>query len=435
MEYNLKDFLVIRRQNLAKKMENNSAFIILSEELISRNADVEFPFRQDSNFFYLTGLNEEKSALCIFKNELGEVTESLFIQQKTHAEEIWTGKVNGKEKSLEISGIEEILNFDDLIATLPRLCKGQNTLYLDLSGSYQQIRNQIVEMLFTSNRRRVSENCNKIAKVDSLLRDLRVIKDSLEIELMKESSRINVLAHKEAYNVIREKIESGKQVYEYEFQAILEKVWREHNTTWAYYPIVASGKNGTILHYGSNNDIINPNKFLLVDAGCEFNYYASDITRTYHFKKPNKAEQAIYDLVLKANKECIEYLSKDEATYLGYHELSVKILTSGLIDLNLLAGSIEENIQNKAYTKFYMHGIGHWLGLDVHDLGDYVDKENNRVSKKIVEGHSLTVEPGLYFDAEDKTIPEEYRGIAVRIEDDIIKTKDGVLVLTEGLDK
>jgi Xaa-Pro aminopeptidase len=203
-------------------------------------------------------------------------------------------------------------------------------------------------------------------------------KDEYEISCMADVSRINILAHQSAVEVIKSKVDRGETAYEYEFQAELEKVWRQHNCAISYYSIVASGENATTLHYNKNNAVINPTKYLLVDAGCEYNYYASDITRCYHFSKPTTEQTNIYKLVEKCNRQVIEFIATGKATYRTYHELCCEILTQGLSDLGLLAGTLKSCLEDKSYKKYFMHGAGHWLGLDVHDSGVYLDQNGLR---------------------------------------------------------
>jgi Xaa-Pro aminopeptidase len=356
----------------------------------------------------------------------------LFVQTKTHEQEIWTGGVNGLEKSKAISEIFDVDIFDNYLSYIQKLSFGPSILYLDIHGSYKTLRDQTIAELYNNNRRAKSENCESINKPSSILKHMRMYKDKYEIAQLQEASRINILAHKSAFAVIKDKIDAGEKVYEYEFQAELEKVWRRHNCAMSYYPIVASGDNATTLHYNKNNAVIDPAKYLLVDAGCEYNYYTSDITRCYHFGTPTLEQSNIYNLVEKCNREVIDFIASGKATYRSYHELCCKILTQGLIDLGLLEGSVQECLNSKSYKKYFMHGVGHWLGLDVHDSGVYLDENGLRADIELVAGMCVTVEPGLYFGPIDQTIPECYRGIGVRIEDDVVVIADGgVLVLSK----
>jgi Xaa-Pro aminopeptidase len=423
-----------RRQRLYENLPNGAIFIVFSAQLQLRNSDVEQPWRQDSDFYYLTGIDEDQAVFIMTKDHQGILTTKLFVQTKTHEQEIWTGGVNGLEKSKAISEIFDVDIFDNYLSYIQNLSFGPSRLYFDIHGSYQTLRGQTVAELYNNHRRAKSENCESILKPSSILKHMRMYKDEYEIAQLQEVSRINILAHQSAFENIKTKIDAGETVYEYEFQAELEKVWRQNNCAMSYYPIVAGGDNATTLHYNKNNAVIDPTKYLLADAGCEYNYYASDITRCYHFGTPTLEQSNIYSLVEKCNREVIEFIATGKATYRSYHELCCEILTQGLIDFGLLEGSLQECLDSKSYKKYFMHGVGHWLGLDVHDSGVYLDKDGLRADIPLVAGMCVTVEPGLYFDPIDESIPKGYRGIGVRIEDDVVVKADGrVLVLSEGL--
>jgi Xaa-Pro aminopeptidase len=423
-----------RRQRLYENLPNGSIFIVFSAQIQMRNSDVENPWRQDSDFYYLTGIDEDQAVFIMSKDHNGDCKTKLFVQTKTHEQQIWTGAVNGLEKSKMISEIFDVDLFENYLSYIKNLGFGPSKLYFDMSGSYQTLRDQTIAKIYNNHRRARSENCESIHKPSSILKHMRMYKDEYEIVQLLEASRINILAHQFAFTTIKAKIDAGQRVYEYEFQAELEKVWRQYNCTMSYYPIVASGDNATTLHYNKNNAIIDPTKYLLVDAGCEYNYYASDITRCYHFGTPTLEQTNIYNLVEKCNRGVIEFVASGKATYRSYHELCCEILTQGLIDLGLLNGTLQECLKDKSYKKYFMHGVGHWLGLDVHDSGVYLDQNSLRADIPLTAGMCLTVEPGLYFDPTDENIPEGYRGIGVRIEDDVVVKDDvGVLVLSEGL--
>jgi Xaa-Pro aminopeptidase len=424
--------LDIRRHRLYQNLPDGSIFIVFSAQIQLRNSDVELPWRQDSDFYYLTGIDEDQAVFVMTKDWQGNLSARLFVQTKTHEQEIWTGAVNGIEKSRQVSGISEVDIFENYLSYISSLSFGPSKLFIDIQGSYQNLRDQTIEELYLNKRRSKSENCESIFKPSSILKHMRMYKDECEISCMTEASRINLLAHQSAFEIIKTKIDVGEVAYEYEFQAELEKVWRQNNCAMSYYPIVASGDNATTLHYNKNNAVIDPSKYLLVDAGCEYNYYASDITRCYHFGTPTLEQTNIYNLVENCNREVIEFIASGKATYRSYHELCCEILTQGLIDLGLLTGTLQACLKNKSYKKYFMHGVGHWLGLDVHDSGVYLDQNGQRADIPLKTGMCVTVEPGLYFDPTDETIPENYRGIGVRIEDDVvIAAGGGVLILSK----
>lgn len=428
--------LQTRRQKLFEEMETNSVFILFSAEIVPRNTDVEYPFRQDSSFFYLTGLNEEKSLYLLKKDSNGGKIETLLVTQKNHTEEIWTGKVNGIDKSRKLSGIEHIENFSLAQKIVEELISNSGQVYFDPIGSYQSLRNSLAEIVFSKARRSDLENLTKVIQTNFLIKNLRIYKDDWEIEQMKKSCQIASTAQILSVQKMHQNLELNKQVFEYQVEADIYHYFNQNGTNWSYPAIVAGGFNACILHYTANNQELQKGELLLIDSGCEYNYYASDITRCFPIGgKFSTAQKAIYELVLKANTECIEHLATNQATYRSYHELSIQILTQGLIDLKILTGSLEQNLTQKTYLKYYMHSIGHWLGLDVHDLGEYRDQNGKRPDIAFAPGMSVTVEPGLYFDALDETIASEFRGIGVRIEDDIIRTKDGILNLTRQMPK
>ncbi len=452
-----------RRVKLVNLMEPNSVFIVLSGEVQKRNSDVEYPFRQNSDFWYLTGIDEENSALVIVKSQYDTVKTIIFGQTKDKLKETWTGERLGLDKMLEISGANEVCNFEELLQKLSDILKGTSQVYFDYQGdNFVNLRKKIMDLVGESG------SDTGVSKKSSLLKKLRIIKSPWELEQMRQAARINTLA----FSKIKENLEGWfgeKQViaqpfldsinypetYEYQIEAEILNTYKQNGLTWSYPPIVAGGKNATILHYTKNNNLLKNNKFLLIDAGCEYNYYASDVTRTFVTgTEMSGVQQEIYNLVLKANQAVIEELikvfgSKNKVdlnngggvvevqdkilTLQSLHELAVKVLCEGLINLNLLEGTLEENLKKSDYKKYYMHGTSHWLGLDVHDAGDYRDTQGQPLQLK--SGMVFTVEPGLYFDANDETIPAELRGLGVRIEDDIAITDHGVEVLTEGIEK
>ena len=426
-----------RRQKIADSMCDNSLFILISAEIVPRNADVDFPFRQDSNFWYLTGLNQENSILVIKKLN-GKIEEFIFTPTKDKTKEIWTGIKLDKGEVSQKSGIklENIFWFEDFENHLESFLTGITSVYFDLEGSFGKLRQKVGSLILSQTRRSYDENILCVRKTRELITSLRIIKSDWEIEQMKIASKINAKAHLFGYQNMLEKHRKNEEYNECEFEADLYYFYKKHGLSWSYPAIVAGGKNACILHYTENNKLVKNSDFVLVDAGCEVNYYASDITRCYPISgKFSEAQKEIYQVVLDANKQIIEYLASGLADYLSYHEKTVEILTKGLIQLGIIKNDLETAIENKEYFKYFMHGIGHWLGLDVHDLGYYIDQNGKRIPTKFTEGMVITVEPGLYFDPNDEDIPSKYRGIGVRIEDDIVITKSGILNLTEDLPK
>ena len=427
-----------RRNKLTDLMVDGSVFILLSASLINRNADVEYPFRQNSSFWYLTGLDIPNCALLISKKN-GLVAEYIYTQDRNLSEEMWLGKRFSQEEVTAITGIKKLENikwFSELVPDIRVMIADYSTVYFDLKGDYSSIRTEIFDYIFSSSRRTRIDNLETVIKTRQLIQQLRLIKSPWEIEQMEEASRINILAHEFANARMTDAVKNGQVYSEKLFEADLYYKYNQNGVAWSYPAIVATGSNGCILHYGKNNDTLKNDQFLLVDAGCEYNYYASDITRVYHpIGNYTEAQANIYNLVLETNKALIEFLGSGEATYLNYHTKSIELVSAGLLKLDLLKGSLESIIQNGDYKKFYMHGIGHWIGLDVHDDCQYLNSNGTRIDTKLVEGMCVTVEPGIYILEDDETVPLEYRGIAVRIEDDIVITRNGIINLTENLSK
>jgi Xaa-Pro aminopeptidase len=431
--------LLSRRTKIVESMLDNSVFILFSGEIVNRNADVEYPFRQDSNFWYLTGFDEPNSALFITKKN-GVVSQTLFVQGRDKAKEIWTGRQYSVEEATEITGVERVEKFDSLVdnrnKSLEFFLNSVSTVYFDLKGSYQKIRDQIQDIVSCNQRRSFSENIFAIQKTSTLINPLRLIKSQWEIDQLQISSDIAIDSHLKIAKRIATEQGLNETLNENNIEADLYYNFKNNGVTWSYPAIVATGSNACTLHYIKNDQPIVSGDLVLVDAGCEYGYYASDITRCYPAGgKFSQSQKQIYNLVLKAQLECIAELGRAGATTISFHNKAIEILTQGLIGLGILTGTLEANIENKTYLEYFMHGTGHFLGLDVHDVGAYKNLDGSRAEVKILEGMVLTVEPGLYFDPENSNTPEQYRGIGVRIEDNIVITQNGTLNLTQKLPK
>ena len=400
-----------RRLRLISLLENNSLCLIWGAGFITRNQDVEYPFRQDSSFWYVTGYPEAEAALLIYKSPSGQALQTLFILPKNPEQEIWTGLRLDPEQAKELTGIQQI----DIQANLKNIIKKYltkvQTLYLEENG-----KKFLATQIF-------AQDTKKILDLQPLIARLRLYKDEYEINCLRKASQITVEAHQAAYRQIK------PGLYEYQIEAELEYYFKKQGLTWAYPSIVASGKNATILHYVRNNQVLQAGQLLLIDAGCEYEYYAGDLTRTVPVSgKFTLAQKSIYQIVLKAQKAAISLTKQRNTTLIDIHQEVLKILSEGLLDLGLLQGSLSEVLENKAYRRFYMHGTSHWLGLDVHDPG-------GNKSDKLEPGMVLTIEPGLYLPVDRADIPSEFRGIGIRIEDDILITKEGSEILTAQMPK
>lgn len=420
-----------RREKLMGNMGQGTA-IFRSAPMAVMHNDVEYNFRQDSDFFYLTGFNEA-NAVAVFAPHHEDHRFVLFVQPKDPEKETWSGYITGVEKAKELYGADEVYSIDELDEKLPNYLKKADRIYYRL-GRDEKFNQTILNHWQKLLRVYPKQGTGPIAIEDvcNILHPIRLIKSETELALMRKAAAISVKAHNHA----REFAQPGR--YEYEIQAEIEHIFGLNGGTIAYPSIVASGKNACILHYVENNCQMQDHDLLLIDAGCCYQYYNGDITRTFPVGGKFTPEQKIiYELVLKAQLAAIEQV-KPENPYKTIHDTAVRVLVEGLIDLGLLVGDIEEIIKEEKYKPFYMHRTGHWLGLDVHDVGVYQWGEN---PQPLQPGHVLTVEPGIYISPNIKPVegqpevPECWRGIGVRIEDDVLVTSDGCEVLTAGVPK
>ena len=366
-----------RRAKLAKKLPDNSVSILYSARYKTRSNDTEYPFRQDSDFYYLSGFKEDKSALSFVKQN-GKTEITLFVAKKDKTQELWNGKRLGVARAKEIFMVDEVFEYENL-----HIKDGKN-----------------------------SEDILK------LIREMRLKKSKSEISLIKKAINITKEAHHHAikYN------KSSK--YEYELQAEIEHIFKKRGAySDAYTSIVACGDSANTLHYISNDKPLLKDKLILIDAGCEYDYYASDITRTIPVnRKFSEPQKELYNMVLDVQLKIIEMI-KPNILRTKLQKESEKLLCEGLVELGILKGSVKKLLKKKKHKKYYPHGIGHWMGLDVHDNAPYKDKNGKEIPLK--NGMVLTIEPGIYCSEDDKNIQKKYRGIGIRIEDDILVTKDG----------
>lgn len=409
-----------RREALLKFLPNSSLCCILSNTAQYRNYDVEYPFRQDSNFWYFTGLDQKDLLLLLYKSSTGLVEEKIYLMPQSADQAMWVGEQMDISRIQQLSGVYAC-------EELPRLAQDITGYLTDSVHIYVDLKlypaHPIVAILATALFDR------KSLPLRPLVQQLRMYKDAWEIEQMQKAADISIAAHSYALRHL-----SDADRYEYHVAADIEHIYSQHNCTWAYPSIVAGGNNACTLHYVANHQKLNRGDLCLIDAGCEYSYYASDITRTYPISgRYSEAQRKVYEIVLAAQVAAIENLRQSDATMASYHQSAVAVLVSGLIDLGVLQGSVAENIERRSYRPYYNHGTGHFLGLDVHDLGIY--KDNNNVPTSIQTGMVVTVEPGLYFAQNDLTVPAEFRGIGIRIEDDISKTDSGIVNLTQALPK
>ncbi len=422
-----------RRQNLMSRIDKGVAVFRSAPTAVMHN-DVEYVYRQDSDFYYLTGFNESE-AVAVFAPNHKEHQFILFVQPKDLSQEIWTGYRVGVEAAKDLYGADIVHPINELDEKLPEYLVTGDRIYYHL-GRDLYFNERIItnfQKLIASYPKRGS---GPVALEDSnfILHPLRMIKSPAEIEMIRKATEISVKAHQRA----QEFVQPGR--YEYEVQAEIEHTFRLLGGYGEAYPsIVASGANACVLHYIENNRQMQAGDLILIDAGCCYGYYNGDITRTFPVEgKFSPEQQTIYDLVLSAQTQAIEVV-KQGNTYNQYHEKAVKVLVEGLKELKLLQGDTEEIIKEEKYKPFYMHRTGHWLGLDVHDAGTY--KKDAENWQPFQAGNIVTVEPGIYISPYIKPVegqPEirdHWKGIGVRIEDDVLVTSSGNEVLTAGIAK
>ncbi|MDX2212147.1 MAG: aminopeptidase P N-terminal domain-containing protein [Oculatellaceae cyanobacterium bins.114] len=421
-----------RRETLMTKIGKGTA-IFRSAPMAVMHNDVEYNFRQDSDFFYLTGFNEP-SAVAVLAPHHEEHRFILFVQPKDPERETWTGYRVGVEAAKEQFGADVVYPIEELQEKLPQYLEKADRIYYRLGRDRSfndTILNQWQQLMRTYPKR----GTGPIALEDPAptLHSMRQLKSASEIELMRTAAAIAIDAHERA----RAFAQPGR--YEYEVQAEIEHTFRLRGAAGPAYPsIVASGANACILHYTENTRQMQADELLLIDAGCAYGYYNSDITRTFPVSGQFTPEQkALYEIVLEAQLQAIAQVHPGNP-YNQIHDTAVRVIVEGLLDLKLLQGDIEEIIKEEKYKPFYMHKTGHWLGLDVHDVGVY---QHGETAHTLEPGQITTVEPGIYIAPDIKPVegqPEvdpRWRGIGIRIEDDVLVTSAGHEVLTEGVPK
>lgn len=417
-----------RRGRLLKKMSPNSIAILPAGNEKFRNADTEYPFRQDSDFYYLTGFSEPQALLLLIKGSKEEGEFILFCRSLDHEAAIWIGKRAGPEGVVKDLGANRAYPLEDLDKTMPLLLGNKDQIYYSL-GSHSLWDKRLFGWVRSLRAKvRTGVKAPQVwVDLNSLIHELRLIKSPAEIQLMKEASRISVDAH---LHLIKN---CGPNKMEYELEAdMLQKCYSQGCRGMAYATIVAGGANACTLHYTNNDRILKSGDLVLVDAGGEFQNYASDITRTYPVNgKFTEDQKSIYELVLKAQLAAIEHI-RPGVFYNTLQETIVKIIAEGLLGLNILKGDLTQIIDQKLYRRFYMHNCSHWLGLDVHDVGAY---QVNGKPRALEPGMVLTIEPGIYIQVGEEGVDKRWQGIGIRIEDDVLVTETGCEVLTKDLPK
>ena len=428
-----------RREMLAERLRlaGGGVALVPTAPVAMRSRDTEFPYRQDSYFQYLTGFTEPDALLAIVCDAAG-VRCHLFCRPRDPDQEVWNGYRLGPDAAVEQLAVDAAHAIDAIDSVLPDLLADRPTVWLGFS--HDDALDARLRGWFDKLRARARSGVRPPATVRDLtplLDEMRLVKDAHEIGVMKRAAAISAHAHIRAMRHAR----AGQ--FEYELEAELLHEFRRHGAQYpAYGTIVAGGARSCVLHYVENNARLTPGSLVLIDAGAELDGYAADITRTFPVDGVFSAEQrAVYDIVLAAQAAAIERVLPGEA-FDAAHDAAVRVLAQGLIDLKLLTGSVDAVIETNAYKRFYMHKTGHWLGMDVHDVGDYrepgaADLVNpdggQRPSRRLRPGMVVTVEPGLYLSGDD--LPEGFRGIGIRIEDDALVTVADAEILTEAAPK
>ncbi len=413
-----------RRRQLMRIIGDDAICIVPAAPERLRNNDSHYPYRQDSDFQYLTGFPEPEAVLALIPGrEHGETI--LFCRERDREREAWDGARAGAEGAVQGFAMDDAFPIGDIDDILPGMIEGRSRVYyhfgrdaefdVKLIGWVNRVRGQI---------RQGARAPHEFVALGHILHDLRLYKTRDELRVMRKAAKIAAEAHVRAMRATQ------PGMNEHEIEAELLHTFRRRGAVASYEPIVGGGANGCVLHYHANNAPLRDGDLLLVDAGAEVECYASDITRTYPVNgRYSPAQRALYDIVLAAQRAAIAEVRAGHP-FIAYHDAAVRVITAGLIKLGLLKGGVDKNIREQTYRRFYMHKTGHWLGLDVHDVGDYrIDGEY----RELEPGMVVTVEPGIYIAADAKNVAAQWRGIGIRIEDDIVVTRGEPEIITAAV--
>jgi Xaa-Pro aminopeptidase len=415
-----------RRRQLMRIMGRDSIAILPAAVPKTRNNDVHYGFRQDSDFHYLTGFDEPESVAVLVPGRSGGEY-LLFVRERDREREIWDGHRAGPEGATREFGADDAFPIGDLDDILPGLMENRARVFYTM-GVNHEFDQRVLGWVngLRSQARHGRHPPHEIVALEHFLHDMRLFKSRAELALMQASADIAARAHVRAMRFCQ----PGR--HEYELVAELLHEFHRAQADISYQPIVGGGANGCILHYVENRARLQDGDLVLIDAGCEYEKYASDITRTFPVNGAfSPAQRALYEVVLEANLAAIAKV-KPGNHWNEPHDAAVQVLTAGLVRLGLLKGRVPALIKSQAYRQFYMHRTGHWLGMDVHDVGDY---KVGDVWRELEPGMALTIEPGLYVAPGSRGVPKAFQGIGIRIEDDVVVTREGRQVLTGGVPK
>ena len=416
-----------RRTELMAQMEPNSIALIAAAPARTRSNDTEYYYRQNSDFYYLTGFDEQDALLALIPGRAqGEAV--LFCQEKDKLKELWTGRLMGPDAARDLLALDDAYPVADIDDILPGLIEGRERVYYSM-GQDSRFDERVMDWVrvIRAKAKLGAHPPGEFLVLDHLLHELRLIKSKQEIALMQRAAEISAEGHRQEMAICEPGVHEDTREAELNYAFT-----RGGSRAPAYNSIVAAGENACILHYDRNDAEVKDGDLILIDAGCEYKYYASDITRTFPANGKFSPEQkAIYELVLKAQDAAIDAVQPG-AAWDAPHNASVRTITQGLIKLGLIKGTLNAALKSEAYRDFYMHRVGHWIGIDVHDVGDY---KIDGAWRLLEPGMVTTIEPGIYIAPDNKRVPKKWRGIGVRIEDDVLVTKKGNRVLTTGIPK
>ena len=418
-----------RRDRLAEEMGPHSIAIIATSAVAMRNRDADYKFRADSSFFYLTGFAEPEAVAVIetFESIDEGYTYSLFCRERNRDLEIWNGYRAGVDGAVDEYEADEAYAIDLIDQEIIEKLLNKQKLFYRI-GQQAEFDARVSQWIAEADaqQRRGNGSPAHVIQLDRLLDEMRLHKSAKEIELMQIAANISSEAHIRAMQTVK------PDMMEYALEAELNYIFGQNGCVPAYNSIVGGGANGCILHYVENDQVLKDGDLVLIDAACEYQLYASDITRTFPVNGKFSPEQkALYEVVLKAQLAAIDAVQVGNS-YKEPHHVAVRILVQGLLDLGLMQGDLDQIIKSERFNQFYMHGTGHWLGMDVHDVGSYKAEGDWR---NYEAGMVVTIEPGLYIAPDDETVDVKWRGIGIRIEDDVVATAEGPLVLTKNVVK